>query len=299
MIDELLAYRSLFDQIIINSILAYSQYIVLRAGVFSLATAGFASIGAYAAAISVMSMGLPAPVGVALGIIFATLVALLIGWPLARLRGVFQAIATLAFVQIVLSLAQNAAWLTRGALGINGIPKTVTTPVLIIVLVAVIYVLWSLGRSRLGRAFDAIRQDETVAVALGVAVFRTHLFAFAASGFLGGLGGALEAYHSYSVTPEEFGFHLLIACLTFVVLGGRVGVAGPLVGAVILTLLPEVARPFKDYRMFAEGALLILVIIYLPNGIVDTLRERRLGRHLARSRRASATPSEGATHGAS
>ena len=141
-------------------------------------------------------------------------------------------------------------------------------------------VLWSLSRSKYGRAFDAIRQDETVAVALGVSVVQMHLLAFVLSGFLGGLGGALEALHNYSITPEQFGFQLLVACLTFVILGGRRSVWGPLAGALILTLLPEVARPFKEYRLLVQGALLISVIVYLENGIVDTLIDRMRARRL-------------------
>ena len=282
MSDFISAYGGLVDFIALNAILAYSQYVVLRAGVFSLATAAFAAIGAYVSAISVTRYGLHPLLGVAAGALLATVVGGLIALPLARLRGVFQAIATLAFVQLVLSFNQNAGSLTNGALGINGIPKYATTPILLVALAGTIYILWSLGRSKVGRAFDAIRQDETVAVSLGVSVTRNHMIAFLLSGFLGGLGGGLEAFHSYSITPEQFGFHLLVACLTFVVLGGRVAVAGPLVGAIILTLLPEIARPFKDYRLLFHGALLIAAIIYLQHGIVDTAilrwREMRLAR---------------------
>lgn len=296
MIDFILAYRGLLDQIAIAAILAYSQYVVLRAGVFSIATAGFASVGAYGAALCMTRLGLPAIVGVMAAMLASTALALLIAWPLARLRGVFQAIATLAFVQIVLSVAQNATSLTNGALGINGIPKAATSPVVLGTLALVVVLLWNLGRSRFGRAFDAIRQDETVAVALGIPVVRMHLLAFAASGLLGGLGGALEAYHSYSITPEQFGFHLLVAALTFVILGGRVSVWGPLVGAAIMTLLPEFARPLKDYRLLLQGGLLIVVTIYLQDGIVDTLLAR-----WRRARSAGATvtaPSLEARHGA-
>lgn len=281
-----LAYRGIVDQVAIAAILAYSQYVVLRAGVFSIASAGLASIGAYTAALCVTSAGFPAIVGVLAAIVAGTFIALVIALPLARLRGVFQAIATLAFVQVVLSGAQNAAWITNGALGINGIPKAATTPVVLGILVAVIFLLYNLGRSRFGRAFDAIRQDETVAAALGLPVARMHLLAFGLSGALAGLGGALEAYHSYSITPEQFGFHLLVAALTYVILGGRVSVWGPLAGAGILTTLPEIARPLADARLLLQGALLIAVTLYLPDGIVDTLVgrwRRRVRAGIARS----------------
>jgi len=274
MIDWLTAYRSLLDLVLINAVLAFSQYVVLRAGVFSIATAGFASIGAYVAANAVMTWAWPAPLGLVAAVVAATAASVLVALPLARLRGVFQAIATLAFVQIVLSIAQNATALTGGALGMNGIPKWATTPVLLAITAAALYMLTCLGRSWIGRAFDTIRQDETVAVSLGIDVSRLHVLAFALSGALAGLGGGLDAYHGYSITPDAFGFRLLVACLTFVVLGGRVSPWGPLVGAAVLTALPEVARPFRDYALLVHGALLITAITYLPDGMVDTLARR-------------------------
>lgn len=91
------------------------------------------------------------------------------------------------------------------------------------------------------------------------------------SGALGGLGGGLMAYRNFSLVPEDFGFPLLMGALSFVVLGGRNAVAGPLVGALILTSLPELARPLADYRLAVNGVLMVLAIIYWPHGIVDTL----------------------------
>ena len=280
MIDYLVAYRSLLDLVLINTILAFSQYVVLRAGVFSIATAGFAAIGAYVAANAVLAWGWPAPLGLLAAVALGTGAGLLLALPLARLRGVFQAIATLAFVQLVLSVTQNATTLTGGALGINGIPRWATTPILLIAAGGAFYMLWSLGRSWIGQAFDTIRQDETVAVSLGIDVSRAHLLAFALSGALAGLGGGLDAYHGYSITPDAFGFRLLVACLTFVVLGGRVSPLGPLVGAAILTALPEIARPFRDYALLVHGCLLIAAITWLPDGVVDTVARRLRARTL-------------------
>lgn len=290
MTDYLVAYRSLLDLVLINALLAFSQYVVLRAGVFSIATAGLAAIGAYTAANAVVSWGWPAPLGLLAAMLLATAAALLIAVPLARLRGVFQAIATLAFVQLVLSVTQNATALTGGALGMNGIPRWATTPTLLAAVAAGLYGLWCLGRSWVGRAFDTIRQDETVAVSLGIDVSRMHLLAFGLSGALAGLGGGLDAYHGYSITPDAFGFRLLVACLTFVVLGGRVSPWGPLVGAAVLTILPEVARPFRDYALLVHGALLILAITYLPDGVADTIGRRLRDRRLRRPELAHAAP---------
>ncbi|HSD39678.1 MAG TPA: branched-chain amino acid ABC transporter permease [Rhodocyclaceae bacterium] len=271
MIGFILGHLSLFELVLVSGVLAYSQYIVLRAGVFSMATAGFAALGAYTAALLAVRLGFPVWAGLFAAALIGAAAGLVLAWPLARLRGVFQAIATLAFVQIVMSFGLYWESLTGGALGLNGIPKLVHLGHLLVVLPIVLYVLRAVSRTGIGRAFDTIRQDETVAVSLGISVVRYQRLAFVLSGALGGLGGGLIAYRNYSLVPEDFGFPMLIAALSFVVLGGRNAVFGPLVGALILTLLPEVARPLADYRLAVNGVLMVLAIIYWPYGVVDTV----------------------------
>jgi branched-chain amino acid transport system permease protein len=279
MMDALAGYQSILDLILLNCGLALSQYVVLRAGVFSVATPALASVGAYAAGIAALRLGVGAVTGLLIAAEAGTVMGLLLSLPLARLRGVFQAIATVALVQIVLSLALYATDLTGGANGLNGIPKLVGTPGLLLVIAAIVYVLGSLGRSRIGHAFDAIRQDETVAVTLGISAVSHQALAFALSGAIAGLTGGLMAYHNHSVVPEEFGFNMLVTVLAYVVLGGRRSVLGPIAGATILTLLPELARPLAENRLIVHGAILMIVITYLPHGIVDTFliaRRRRM-----------------------
>ena len=270
MIDFVLSYLPLLNLIILNCGLALSQYVVLRAGVFSVATAGLASIGAYTACLLILRAGVPALVAVLGGALTGMIAALILSVPLARLRGVFQAIATVAMVQIILSIALYADDVTGGANGLNGIPRLVGTPALLLFIAVCIYTLWSLGRGRVGAAFDTIRQDETVAVSLGISVQYYQTLAFGLSGVIAGMTGALMACHNHSIVPEEFGFDMLTAVLAYVVLGGRRSVAG-IVGAVLLSLLPEIARPLADNRMIVAGGLMMLAIIYLPHGIVDTI----------------------------
>jgi branched-chain amino acid transport system permease protein len=270
-----LAYNALFDIIILNCGLALSQYIVLRCGVFSLSTAGIASLGAYTAAIISLKLGInSAVIGLSFALLVGAIVSGLLSIPLARLRGIFQAIATLAFVQIVQSLTLYSESLTGGAMGLQGIPRLVDTWFLLGFLSICCYLMYSIGQGSIGRAFDTIRQEETVAVALGMSVVKYHTLAFAISGAIAGLTGGLIAYRQYALTPEDFGFPMLVSVLVFVVLGGQISPAGPIVGAIIMTLLPEIARPLAKYRLLVHGALLMAVIIYLPNGIVDTLLQR-------------------------
>jgi len=289
MISFLSGYHLLFDLMCINALLALSQYIVLRAGVFSVASAGLMAIGAYTTGHLVMKQGMQPELAILCGALVSTLISFLLSLPLVRLRGIFQAIATLAFVQIVVSATLYATSFTGGAIGMNGIPKLAGTWQIVIALVAVYWVLRNVSHSAIGQAFDMIRQDEHVAVAFGINVARYHTLAFAISGFVAGLAGGLSALHNYSLVPEEFGFGLLVAGLSYVVFGGRQSPLGPVVGAVLLTLLPEISRPLADNRMIIYGALLMWTIIYLPQGVVDTILLKRQQR-LCRSRDRGRTP---------
>jgi branched-chain amino acid transport system permease protein len=275
-------YLPLFNLYLLHLGLAFSQYIALRSGVFSLATAGFAAIGAYAAGICAVKLGLHPLAGLAVGTLCGTAAAGLLSLPLARLRGVYQAIATVAFIQIVVSLSVYMEGLTGGAMGLNGIPKTVDTGWLLVAACAVTYLVWAIERNRLGRAFNAIRENEAVAASLGISIARHQALAFALSGGIAGLFGGLQAYNSYALDPNQFGFHLLITVLSYVILGGRNSVLGPLVGTAILIALPEIARPLAANRMIIYGAMLIVVINYMPKGLADTIlvqfRKWRLSR---------------------
>jgi len=283
MIDYLLSYQPLFNQVLVFSLLGYSQYIVLRAGVFSVATVAIASIGAYASGIATVKWGLPVYSATFLSMVLGLVVGLLIAIPLSRLRGVYQAIATIAMVQVVSSLAMYGESLTGGVLGLSNIPKGYDTPGFVLAVLLVIWGLHNLNRSGTGRAFDAIRHEETVAVSLGISVVRQQAIAFGLSGLVAGLAGSLVAFYGRSLFPAQFGFHLLTEALAFVVLGGMSSVWGPLIGAAILIVVPDFARPLAENTLLFYGAVLILSIIFLPQGVADTIALQRV-----RKRRAAA-----------
>jgi branched-chain amino acid transport system permease protein len=274
-------YGPLFDVFLLQTGYALGQYIVLRAGVFSVANAGLTAIGAYLAAELTVKLGVHYAASIAAAALAGMAFSLALSWPLARLRGVYQAIATLAFVQIVLSVNVYAESWTGGAMGMNGIPKLVGTGTLLVAVGAALYAMTAINSTRLGRAFDAVRQDEAVAVSLGLSVRRCQSIAFALSGALAGLFGGLEAFHGYALEPNQFGFSFLVAVLSYVVLGGRRSIAGPVVGTAVLVALPEIFRPLEEYRMLVYGALLIAVIAYLPSGIADTLLDHLRTRRMA------------------
>ena len=271
MMDFLRANQPVFDFFLLALGFAYSQQIVLRCGVFSLATAAFAALGAYACALLLTRVGVPAFVAIAAALAIGALAGWLVSVPLAHLRGVYQAIATLGLVEVIVSLALYAEPLTGGAVGLNSLPKLVGTPELLIAVLVVGYLVHSISGSGLGRSFDALRQDEMVAASLGISSRRNHALAFVLSGAIGGLFGGLQSLYAYSVQPTQFGFAFMVSSLTAIILGGRRSLLGPAIGAAILTLLPELARPLAEYRPLVNGVILILVVVFLPQGAGDTL----------------------------
>lgn len=282
MMNLIAPHLPLLDLIFIGTGYALSQAIVFRAGTFSVATSGFAALGAYGSAILVVKHGVNPVVAVGIGTLLGLVMGLLLSIPLARLRGVYQAIASLAFVEIIASLILYFEDLTGGPLGFHNIPRVVTPWILFFSVAAVMAFLIVLGKGGVGRAFDAMRQDVAVAASLGVNPTKYHVLSFALSGAIGGLFGGLDALRNFSLTSEQFGFNILIATLSAVVLGGRRTVFGPLVGVTILVLLPEIFRPLADYRQAVYGTLLVVVMAFLPFGVYDTivmkLRNRRLAR---------------------
>ena len=273
----------LLDLIFVGTGYALSQAIVFRAGTFSVATSGFAAVGAYAAAILTVKHGFHPAAGVVIGTLLGLLCGLLLSVPLARLRGVYQAIASLAFVEIAVALILFFEELTGGPLGFHNIPRSATTWTLFLVMLATMALLILLGKGGIGRAFDAIRQDPPVAASLGVNPTKYHVLSFALSGAIAGLFGGLDAMRNFSLTAEQFGFAILIGTLSAVVLGGRRSVMGPLVGTTILVLLPEIFRPLADYRQAIYGLLLVVVMAFLPFGVYDTIIMKLHNRRLARA----------------
>jgi branched-chain amino acid transport system permease protein len=293
MMELFAPHLPLLDLIFIGTGYALSQAIVFRAGTFSVASSGFAALGAYCAAILTVKQGVHPAAAVAMGTMLGLLAGLLLAMPLARLRGVYQAIASLAFVEVIVALILYFEDLTGGPLGFHNIPRMVTPWMLFAAMVLTMALLIILGRGGIGRAFDAMRQDPAVAASLGVNPTRYHVLSFALSGAIAGLFGGLDALRNFSLTAEQFGFSILIATLSAVVLGGRRTVFGPLVGVAILVLLPEIFRPLAQYRQAVYGLLLVLVMAYLPFGVFDTLlmslRRRRLARQGMLSRKASSS----------
>jgi branched-chain amino acid transport system permease protein len=266
-------YNTVIYSIGVNALLALSIYVTLACGLLSLANAAFMGIGAYAAAIISLETGLPFPVALAAGTALPALVALVIGIPTLRLSGVYLAMATLGFGEVVRIVLLNMT-ITGGPMGLNGIPLKTEFWQIVLLLAIVLYILARLRRSKIGRAFEAIKADEVAAQLMGINVSGHKLFAFVLGGAIAGLAGGLNAHYTFTIGPGNYAFESAVDILTMAVFGGISNLIGPTVGATILTVLPEILRPFRDYRLAINGLILILVVLYLPNGIWDPRRIR-------------------------
>ncbi|SOE47491.1 Branched-chain amino acid transport system permease protein LivM (TC 3.A.1.4.1) [plant metagenome] len=258
-----------------NSLLALSIWLTLSCGMLAMANAAFMGIGAYTASILTMNYGVSFPVALAGGMAAPALVAAIIALPTLRLSGVYLAMATLGFGEVVRITVLNTESLTGGALGLNGIPQVTQWWHVLLAVVIVVFVLWRVRASKVGRSFDAIRGDETAAGLMGINVRSAKTLAFVGGAVIAGLAGALNAHLTFFIGPQEFGFDRGVEILTMAILGGINSLAGPILGATIITMLPELLRGFNDFRLVVNGLILVLIVLFLPQGIWDPARMKR------------------------
>jgi branched-chain amino acid transport system permease protein len=279
MIESLDNFWAIYSNLVLslgtNSLLALSIYLTLACGMLSIANAAFMGIGAYTSAILTMNYGTPFPLALLAGMAAPALMAFVIGKPTLRLSGVYLAMATLAFGEVVRITLLNAESWTGGALGLNGIPQSTQWWHVALALTLTLLLLWRLRRSKIGRAFESIKEDETAAGLMGINVASYKMMAFVLGGAIAGLAGALNAHLTFFISPGEFGFDRAVDILTMTILGGINSLSGPVVGAVILTVLPEMLRGFKDFRLVVNGFILVLIVLFLPKGIWDPSRFRQ------------------------
>jgi branched-chain amino acid transport system permease protein len=310
-------YATLGVYILIFATVALGLNIVVGlAGLLDLGYVAFLGVGAYAASLvsgspsSPFGVHFPFWAAVLIGAVASLVFGVLIGAPTLRLRGDYLAIVTLGFGEIFRITANNLDGtsgpdLTNGSNGISSIPNLdilgfdFGAPhsvggftigrfanyffLMLVVTAVVVLVFRRSGNSRIGRAWVAIREDETAALAMGINGFRVKLIAFAVGACLAGLAGTVQAHVTYTVTPEQYLFAGAIPpnsafLLAAVVLGGMGTIAGPLIGAALLFLIPNKLQFLGDYQLFAFGVALILLMRFRPEGLIPN-RRRRLEFH--------------------
>lgn len=255
----------------INILLALSLYLPVSAGLLSLGQGGFMAIGAYTSAFLTVNLGWPFLPALAAASVAAGAVGVLVGFPALRIKGVYLIILTMGFGEIVRVFFLNFEP-TGGASGLGGIPSHTTLPLLVGILVVALAGFWQLRRSRIGRAISAVREDELAAEVIGINLTRIKLGVFAVGGALAGVAGALYAHYASFIDPAQFGFHRSAEIFIMVLLGGMGNFLGATLGAVTVTLLPELLRFLQDWRMTFFGTLLVVMMIVRPWGLVGARR---------------------------
>ncbi|WP_034629281.1 branched-chain amino acid ABC transporter permease [Desulfotruncus alcoholivorax] len=275
-------YESIIITVGIYIILALGLNLITGVtGQLSLGHAAYMCIGAYTSAIVSMKLGLPFIVALLCAGIVAAIFGIFIGFPVLRLTGDYLAICTLGFGEILKSILFNMPYV-GGAMGMAGIPPKTTLLNTIIIALIVIIVMVRMERSRFGRSLVAIREDEIAAECMGINAFRYKLQMFAIGTFTAGLGGALWAHKIMVLQPRDFGFMKSIEILNMVVLGGLGSIPGTILGATLLTAIPEILRFSSEYRMVIYGALLVIMMIFRPHGLMGNTDFNKLAKRTFR-----------------
>ena len=265
--DFLFTYQNLVYSLGVNGLLALSMYVVLALGQLSLGQAAFMGLGAYVSALLTVKLGVPFPLVLLAAMLAPALAALAVGAPTLRLSGVYLALATIGLGEVQRIVFINSE-LTGGALGLSGIPTKGGLVSIYGSLALAVVAFTFVARSKIGRAMEAMREDELAAGALGVDLPAYKLGALVVSAMLAGLAGALNAHVSSFISPNDYGFDAAVTILSFALLGGIGSPFGPVLGAFILTLLPEALRPLADYKTVVNGSIIVLAVIFMPRGLL-------------------------------
>jgi len=275
------------DEYVLNTAVMAGIYIILTSslnitngytGLFQFGHAAFYGIGAYTAAILSTRYGFGFLITLPLGGIMAAIIGAAIAVPTLRLKGIFLALVTIGFQQITYLVIMNWMTLTRGPMGIPGVPppnifgfelmsNTGHYYLVLILVLLVIFLISRIVTSRVGRTFIAIREDELAAESVSIAIFPTKVLSFVIATFFAGIAGAFFAHHAGFISADSFRLEETFIILTMLIVGGMGSIIGPIIGAVFLVVLPEVFRFLAEYRGVVYGLIMIAVILFRPEGI--------------------------------
>jgi branched-chain amino acid transport system permease protein len=270
---------------VINIILTSSLRAIAITGQVSIGHAGFKCIGAYTSAIVAMKLGLSPYLSMLLGGLAALGVAGIIAYPITRVKTVYFSMLTMFFGIVVTLVTSEWRSLTGGTTGIINIPSFRSATVLgnsidfnlklpnlyfaLILMVIVLFFLYGLDRSYIGMTLKAISQDDSLAASTGINVARYKAIIFCIGCFIAGLAGGFYAHYWGILNPDSFSLFNSIYLLIYMIVGGTDRFGGAVIGAFVLTLLPELSRVFQEYQPLVFVAVLYLVVFFLPKGIVE------------------------------
>ncbi len=272
----------------INAITGLGLYLTVSTGQFSLGHAAFMAIGAYTSGILTVKFNLPLVPALFVAAAAASLVGIIFGLPALRTRGTYLAVITLGLGELVRVFFSSVEYV-GGVSGMNGMRGTTPFLVVTTLVICTVFVKWLMG-TPLGRAFEAIGQDEVVAESIGINTTRLKVSAFALGAALAGVGGALYAHLMFFIDPPMFDYNYSVLILLFMIFGGMETPWGAILGAAILTPLPELVRGLGHWRMLIYGAILVLMMAVRSQGLFSKRSAKRLKDLFKRTQKAPSLP---------
>lgn len=275
--------------VLFYAVLATSLNLVVGyVGEFSLGHTAFLGTGAYTAAILSTSYGWPIWATIPVAGLLAAVMGMIIGGITLRLQGPFFVIVTLSFAEVLRLIADNWIALTNGPMGIAGVPQPAVLAaasnldakqfyygVAWVLLAIALYLSYRFVHSNAGRAAVAIRENRNVALSIGIRPLTYSMLALVLGAFLSGMAGGFYAHYISFVGPEVFRFAFMVSMIIMVLVGGKGTLVGPLLGALLVTFLEEYLREAKELRLSMFGLAVIVIVLFLPRGLVGFMTQRR------------------------
>lgn len=270
---------------LINIILTISLRLINLTGLMSLAHGGMMTLGAYTTTLLVIKLGLSSWLALLIGGFSASIVACLVGFPFSRLKGIYFAMVTIFLSEMVALTAEQWRSLTGGSSGLYNIPRpdpiiipgimniTFTTKVsfyylIFVIMIISLVILYAIEHSRIGMTLNGIQQSDSLAESVGINCMGYKVLAFTIACFFPGIVGGFYAQYISTINPTAFGFLFTIYVIIYLVVGGMKSFIGPIIGAFIFTILPEVLRPLKEFQPYFFAGALMLIIFFMPEGLV-------------------------------
>jgi branched-chain amino acid transport system permease protein len=252
---------------LLNVVMALGLYITAMSGQLSMATAAIAGVGGYAAAVLTVKFGWPFLPAVALAALAGASVGSFLALVTLKMRDFILKLTTLAFGEALAVLAFNWDYI-GGANSFTGIGLKTTIWTALAATALALYVTWRFDDSRLGLAARAVRDDPVAASAMGISIAQMRCITFAVGGALVGMGGAIQGHYMLVISPHDLGFFVSLNFIIFLLFGGLQTLWGPVLGAVLLTALPEMLRFTNEYRLILYGLIIVLVVLLRPDGLL-------------------------------
>jgi branched-chain amino acid transport system permease protein len=270
---------------VINILLSTSLRLINLTGLMSLAHGGMMTLGAYTTTLLVIKLGLSSWLALLMGGLMSSLVAFVVGIPFSRLKGIYFAMVTIFLSEMVALSAEQWRSLTGGSSGLYNIPRPdpIILPGLLkltfsskasfyylicVILLISLLILYAVEHSRIGMTLNGIQQSDSLAESVGINCTGYKVLAFSIGCFFPGIAGGFYAQYISTINPTTFGFLFTIYVIIYLVVGGMKSFAGPIIGAFIFTILPEILRPLKEFQPYFFAGSLMLIIFFMPEGLV-------------------------------